>query len=203
MTAPIRLGLVGAGRHCTTVLLPLIPLLPVRLVAVADPNQANRDAAADAYGIAGRYPDAAAMYAAERLDGVIICVGPRQHPRLVAEAFAAGLHVWVEKPLAMAAGEIDGLIAARGDRVAVVGLKKAFMPGVRRLRDLARRPQSGRMLSLVGEYPVSLPPGGLAALDRAGAWIANGCHPLAAMLAIAGPAAEVTSHLISTRRAAA
>jgi predicted dehydrogenase/quercetin dioxygenase-like cupin family protein len=196
-STPIRLGVVGVGGHCTHVLLPLLPMLPVQLVAVADPDPARRDHAAEHYGATGRYADAAAMYAAERLDAVLICVGPRHHPALVAQALDAGLHVWVEKPLATSALEIAELIPKRRDRVVVVGFKKAFMPGIRRLRELATRPDAGRMLNLMGEYPVNLPPGGSAALASglAGGWLANGCHPLAAMLAIGGPVARLTSHL--------
>lgn len=194
---PIRLGVVGVGGHCTRVLLPMLPFLPVRLAAVADPDPERRDRAAEAFGAAGRYPDAAAMYAGERLDAVLICVGPRHHPALVRQALDAGLHVWVEKPLATGAADIAALIPHRRDRVVVVGFKKAFMPGIRRLRELCRRPESGRLLDLVGEYPVALPPGGRAALASAaaGGWIANGCHPLAAMLAIGGPVSHLTSHL--------
>lgn len=194
---PIRLGLVGAGRHCTNVLLPLLPHLPVRLVAVADPDEAHCRHAAERYGATGRYAEAAEMYACEQLDAVLICVGPRQHPVLVGQALAAGLHVWVEKPLATSVAEIDALLAQRGDRVVVVGLKKAFMPGIRRLRELAQRPASGRLLNLVGEYPVQVPPEGRAALlaGKAGSWLANGCHPLAALLAIGGPVAHLTAHL--------
>lgn len=196
-TSPIRLGIIGAGGHCSAVILPLLPLLPFRLVAVADPDAARRDRAAESYGIAGRYADAGAMIAGERLDAVLICVGPRQHPALVAQALDAGLHVWVEKPLATSAADIAALIPRRRDRVVVVGFKKAFMPGIRRLRQLAQRPESGRLVVVTGSYPVELPPGGRAALaeGRAGSWIANGCHPLAAMLAIGGPVAHLTSHL--------
>lgn len=198
-TSPIRLGLVGAGKHCTTVLMPLIPHLPVRLVAVADPDEGRRTHAAERYGAAGRYADAAEMYAKERLDAVLICVGPRQHPILISQALDAGLHVWVEKPLAISVADINPLITQRGDRVVVVGLKKAFMPGIRRLRALAQRPASGRLLNLVGEYPLSLPSEGRAALlaGKADNWVANGCHPLAAMLAIGGPVAHLTTHLNS------
>lgn len=196
-TTPIRLGVIGVGSHCTNVLLPLLPLLPVRLVAVTDPDEARRQHAAERYGAAGRYADATSMLANEQLDAVLICVGPRQHPGLVAQALDAGLHVWVEKPLATDAAAIAALLPHRRDRVLVVGFKKAFMPGIRRLRQLMQRPESGRLLHLVGEYPVNLPPGGRAAIvaGTAGGWIANGCHPLAAMLAIGGPVAHVTSHL--------
>lgn len=194
---PIRIGVVGVGGHCSRVILPMLAFLPVRLVAVADPDQGRRDRAAAAFGAGASYADAAAMYAAEQLDAVLICVGPRHHPALVREALDAGLHVWVEKPLGTAAADIAGIIPHRRDRVVVVGFKKAFMPGIRRMRELCRRPESGRLLNLVGEYPVNLPPGGRDALasGAAGGWIANGCHPLAAMLAIGGPVAHVTSHL--------
>ncbi len=198
---PIRLGLIGAGTHATTVLLPLVPFLPARLIAVAEPDADRCRCAAERYGAAG-YADAAQMIAGARLDAVLICVGERLHPSLVGQALDADLHVWVEKPLASTVAEIDSLIAKRRDRVMVVGYKKAFMPGIRRLRDLCSRTAAGAMLNLIGEYPVSLPQGGRAGMLAAKpddwsarAWSVNGCHPLAAMLAIGGPVAHVTTHV--------
>jgi predicted dehydrogenase len=82
----------------------------------------------------------------------------------------------------------------------VVGFKKAFMPGIRRLRDLLRRPSAGRLLNVIGEYPVTLPVANGSPTQIAGAtgdWQANGCHPLAAMLALGGPVTHLTTHLSS------
>jgi predicted dehydrogenase/quercetin dioxygenase-like cupin family protein len=193
----IRLGVIGLGEHCTTVILPLLAFLPVRVVAVADPDENRRRLVAERFGCIAGHADAATMFARETLDAVIICVGPRHHPQLVTAALAAGLHVWVEKPLAQSAQDIAALIPLRGDRVVVVGFKKAFMPGIRRLRALVQRPEAGRLLNLTGDYPVQLPPGGSAMLaaGKAGSWLANGCHPLAALMAIGGPVTHVTSHL--------
>lgn len=54
-----------------------------------------------------------------------------KHPRLMAQALEAGLHCWVEKPAAMTSGELFALQEKAGDRVVMVGYKKAFMPAVR------------------------------------------------------------------------
>ena len=66
------------------------------------------------------------MYEGEALDAVFIAVSAARHPELAYEAFEAGLHVWLEKPAAVRAGDIDEMIRRRGDRVCVVGFKKGI-----------------------------------------------------------------------------
>ena len=75
------------------------------------------------------------MYRNEELDAVFLCVSARRHPELACEAHDAGLHVWMEKPAAVRASEVETMIEHRGDCV-VVGLKKAFLPATRTVIEL-------------------------------------------------------------------
>ena len=66
------------------------------------------------------------MLASDAVDGDLHSPADRPACRMGNQgrgAADAGKHVLVEKPLAMTAGEIDGVIAAR-DRNGVVGLRK-------------------------------------------------------------------------------
>jgi hypothetical protein len=79
----IRLGVIGLGEHCTTVILPLLAFLPVRVVAVADPDENRRRLVAERFGCIAGHADAATMFARETLDAVIICGGLGGRPARV------------------------------------------------------------------------------------------------------------------------
>lgn len=192
----LRVGVVGAGGHTYRLLLPMLTFLPVELVAICDPQVALVEATARQYGVRA-YASTETMYRSEQLDAVLIAVSAALHPRLCIEALEAGLHVWCEKPIAFRAAEVDRMIAARGDRTVMVGYKKAFMPAIRRVRDILEREASGELLSVLGEYPMTVPPDGAQVLAerRFTPWLSNGCHPLSAMVAIGGQVDAVTTHL--------
>ncbi len=58
---------------------------------------------------------------------------------MACQALDAGLHVWLEKPPAMRAPEVEEMIRHRKDGVVVVGFKKAFMPAAFKAREVALR----------------------------------------------------------------
>jgi predicted dehydrogenase len=192
----LRIGILGAGNHTYRTLLPLLTFLPVELVAVADPRL-DMAASVARQTDARAYPSAAAMYAAEQLDAVLIAVSAALHPSLCIEALERGLHVWCEKPIAFRAAEVEAVIAARGDRTVVVGYKKAFMPAIRGVREILDRPASGRLRTVLAQYPMTVPPDGEAVLaeGRFTPWLSNGCHPVSAMVALGGPVEALTTHL--------
>lgn len=192
---PVRIGVVGVGSHCYRNILPTLTYLPVELVAVADVDLDRATAVGRQYN-AKAYASAAEMYEAEELDAVLLCVSAKLHPQLTIQAFEAGLHVWMEKPAAMRASEVEAMLAARGDRFCVVSYKKAFMPATRKAIELLALEGNTPIRSLLGVYPLSLPEDGPAVLaeGRKSAWLSNGCHPLALMLELGGAVEAVTTH---------
>ena len=192
----LRVGIVGVGSHAYRNLLPAMTFLPVSLRAVCDIDLARAQRTAAQYGVTACYADAAEMYQHEHLDAVFLSVSPQQHPALACQALDAGLHVWMEKPPAMRVAEVEEMLRHRGDRVVVVGFKKAFMPAAEKALEVFAQGEYGTLQSLLAEYPVSVPADGAAVL-RDGAyvnWLANGCHPLSFMLAIGGSVSAVTTH---------
>jgi predicted dehydrogenase len=192
----VRLGIVGVGSHSYRNLLPTLTYLPADLVAIADIDSDVAARTARQYGLATHYTQAAEMYAAENLDAVILCVSPQLHPRLAIEAFQAGLHVWLEKPVGTGVRDVDAMLKARGDRVAVVGYKKAFMPAAVKARELMSLPEFGRLHSLAGSYSMNIPRAdtGFSVKSENSRWLLDGCHPTALLLSLAGPPLEVAVH---------
>ena len=189
----VRVGVVGVGDHAYRNILAVLTFLPVDLVAVADVNAELAERTARQYG-ARSYATSAEMYAAEELDAVLLCVGPKLHPTLTIEAFEAGLDVWMEKPAASTVEEVDRMIAARGDRVCVVGYKKVFAPATTKTLELIDTGALGRPRTILAEYPLTIPHGGRELASQPSGWLANGCHPVSFLLAVGGEGESVTVH---------
>jgi len=147
----LRVGVVGVGSHCYRNILPTLTYLPMELVAIADPQFELAERTARQYGVAA-YESAEAMYASEDLDGVILAVSGRLHPILSIEAFARGLHVWMEKPPALSVADVDEMIRARGALVGVVGYKKVFMPATVKALELMAMEAMQPLRSISGVY---------------------------------------------------
>jgi predicted dehydrogenase len=193
----LRVGVVGIGSHSYRNILPAFHYLPVEVVALCDLNESILERTAREYGVPATFTDTARMYAEVELDAVFMCVGPQKHPELVIEALDAGLHVWMEKPPAMRASEVETMIAHRRDRVCAVGFKKASMPAVRKAAELMAREEFGRLRSMLAVYPMTIPSDGERILQNRQFvnWLANGCHPLSLMLALGGEVEQVTALL--------
>jgi predicted dehydrogenase len=190
----LRVGIVGVGSHAYRNILPTLAYLPAELVAVADVDRGRAEKVAKQFGASAVYDSADAMYANEDLEAVLLVVSAQLHPQLAISAFERGLHVYMEKPAGTRADEVEAMLAARGDRVAVVGYKKAFMPATRKALELIA--ENTPLRSLMGLYPISLPANAVELIEarQPNAWLANGCHPLSALLTLGGQATAVTMH---------
>ena len=192
----IRVGMVGIGAHTYRNLLPAFHFLPVELAALsAHSNEERAKLTAQEYGC-NWYMSPQEMYAAEELEAVFICVSPQLHPELACEAFDAGLHVWLEKPPAMRVTGVEQMIHHRGNRIGVVGFKKAFMPVVDKAQEIIHSPDYGNLQSILGVYPMSMPQHGESILAEGiqTTWLENGMHPLSLLIALGGPVETVTIH---------
>jgi predicted dehydrogenase len=107
---------------------------------------------------ARRYPNArmtgdfAEMIAAADLDAVVIATPVPTHFPLAKSALEAGKHVFVEKPPAMRAAEMEELIAiaeARG-LVLMPGHLLLYHPGVQKLKELIEDGELGEVLVVYG-----------------------------------------------------
>ena len=89
-------AVVGVGSHSYRNILPALHYLPAPAgVLRREPAAARKNR--EEYGCQA-YGSTKELYASQKLDAVFIAVGPKLHPALAMEAFAAGVHVWLEKP---------------------------------------------------------------------------------------------------------
>ena len=189
----LKIGLVGAGSHAYRNLLPAFTYLPVELKAICDIDEDLARKTAIQYGAEGVYTSAEAMYKNEDLDAVFLALPPHLNPEMTIGAFDAGLHVWMEKPPAIRATQVEEMLRHRGDRVCVVGFKKAFMPCTEKVVEIVGNSEFGSLKSMIAMYPLKMPLEGKKLLDEGVYWN-NLCHPLALMLRVGGDISAVTTY---------
>ena len=95
------------------------------------------------------FADVDEMLSAAAPDAVHLVTPPASHAALAVRLLDAGLHVLVEKPLALSVAEVDRMLAAaqRRQRVLTANHNRWFDPVVVAARDLL---SSGRLGTLVG-----------------------------------------------------
>ena len=192
----IPVAVIGAGSHGYRNILPVLNYLPVQLKAIVGVNPEKGRITAAQYGCKF-YQSPKELYENEpEVEAVFISVGPKLHPALVKEALEAGRHVWVEKPLATRAFQVEELMQAQKDRVVVVGLKKAFMPATAKAKEIISDAKYGGLESVLATYHMTLPSDGerVLSMEDTPNWLLNGVHPLAFMSEVGGPVEEVLSY---------
>lgn len=108
--------------------------------------------------LAARYPHARAttsfdeLLADDSVDAVVIATPVPTHYALAKQALEANKHVFVEKPPAMRAAEMDELVAlaAERDRVLMPGHLLLYHPGVIKVKELIASGELGDVLCVYG-----------------------------------------------------
>jgi myo-inositol 2-dehydrogenase / D-chiro-inositol 1-dehydrogenase len=145
-TSPeVRIGVLGAGFVARRHVQRLLTIPGTRVAAVADPQRDRADALAGTCG--ARSVERVEDLVDEGLDCLYICVPPWQHGHPEDVALAAGLPMFVEKPLAAdlsTAEDISDRIRAAGT-LAVVGYQWRYLDTLETARDLLD-PSPARMV---------------------------------------------------------
>jgi predicted dehydrogenase len=151
-TTTPAVAFVGAGDYASRVLLPAFAASGARLHGVASKGGVTAAHCARKFGLTCATTDARALIGAAEVDAVVIATRHDSHAGFVVQALQSGKHVFVEKPLALSATELDAVVQAweacraDGQRVQLtVGFNRRFAPQVMRIRSLlagARQPRA-------------------------------------------------------------
>ena len=148
MPAPVRLGVIGAGRWGRICLRTLSGITAADLVAVASGNPETATLVPPGCRI---FADWRELIGSAGVEGLVVATPPATHAAIAAAAIEAGLPVFVEKPLTQCAEEarkLRALAGARGNRVFFTDHIHLFSPAFRRLKQLAA--DAGPILSVEG-----------------------------------------------------
>jgi predicted dehydrogenase/threonine dehydrogenase-like Zn-dependent dehydrogenase len=142
----LGIGVVGAGGFCARTHLPALAAQPaVELHSLATRGSFNGAKLAAEFGVAHVTTDPSQVIGHPDVAAVLIATRHESHAELALAAIAAGRHVFVEKPAAIHAAELERLEQALEgfDGVFTVGYNRRYAPLARRLRAmLAERPES-------------------------------------------------------------
>lgn len=186
---PVRLCMIGAGRHASSQLYPLFPRLTgAEVVANADLDLAKARDAARRHGVERSYDDWRRMLDEERPDGCIVCVGARGHADLAVDLLGRGVHVLVEKPHAPDLVASRRMLAASrsAGRICMGAYKKRHTPAYLAARAAWSDPAFGPICH-VGCYRAM---GGSNQSTPSYLW-EWGCHVIDLCAWVGGPVAEI------------
>ena len=146
----MRVGLVGLGYWGPNLARNFDEL--GTLVALCDLDAELRARFAARYPNAGVYADYGEMLASGELDAVVIATPVPTHFTLSKQALEAGKHVFVEKPPAMRAAEMEELVALAAERnlVLLPGHLLLYHPGVQKVKQLIDAGDLGEILCIYG-----------------------------------------------------
>jgi UDP-N-acetyl-2-amino-2-deoxyglucuronate dehydrogenase len=130
-----RVGLIGDGKAGKLHATAAATLDDVRVVAVADPDPPRGESLARR--LEARYVRDASDLLALDLEAVVIALPHASLAPAVRVALAAGKHVLVEKPMAVALAEADAVVAA--SRAASLNLQVGYVHRYRPEAQAARR----------------------------------------------------------------
>lgn len=157
MTAPSRtdrtigIALIGCGRVAQRVHAPLLARMPgARLVAVADPSSDAKTLARRCNPAVELYDEPGPLMARGDIGAVVICLPTHMHADAAEAAFAAGKHVYLEKPIAATAADAARVLNAwdAARTVGMTGFNYRFHPLHQRLARLIASGVIGRVTAL-------------------------------------------------------
>jgi myo-inositol 2-dehydrogenase/D-chiro-inositol 1-dehydrogenase len=131
-TDRVRVAVIGCGRHATRSLFPSLRPAGLELVAVCDADEARARDRAEEHGLDRAYTDYRRMCDAERIDAILIAIGPQQHYEIGLEMLQRGYHVFTEKPCSATAAQAEEMANASREagRVCQTGFNYRFTSGV-------------------------------------------------------------------------
>ena len=173
-SAPVRVGLIGAG-FARRVQLPALAFVPgAKATAIASGHRANADAVARDFGIPRVYDDGVELAGSADVDLVVVSSTPDSHARYAIAALEAGKHVLCEKPMALDAFDASQMVAAseqHPDSIAWIDHELRYEPNRRRARELIRSNAIGELRHVeLSLKPYLRGDGRLQTLDAPWSW---------------------------------
>src|SRR4051812_12599468 len=147
---PVRIGQAGLGAWGKNIVRNLDDL--AHLTWICDQTEGRRNEFARRFPGARITPDFDDLLADDELEAVVIATPVPTHYPLAKQALEAGKHVFVEKPPAMRAVEMDEAVtlAAERDLVLMPGHLLLYHPGVLKVKELIDRGELGDALCVYG-----------------------------------------------------
>lgn len=158
MNHSLRVAIVGVGRMGSKHARVLANIDNIRLTAIADSDKHQTIDISQRYDVTV-YSNPLVMLDKEKLDAISICTPTSSHFSLVMEAAQRGIHILVEKPLALSTEQGAKMVetAKKAGIVLMVGHIARFNPTMIALRNLILDGKLGRIFQLESRRTSSYP----------------------------------------------
>lgn len=146
---PIKIGIVGLGGHGRTIQTAIEACPDLQVVSVCDTSEEERRLSADRFNCA-QMATMDELIAHGGIDAIAINTPNHLHVDQVSDALNAGLHVFVEKPIAntMADGlEMVELAESKGLQL-MVGHHMRFNRASRKVKELLESGECGKIVTM-------------------------------------------------------
>jgi predicted dehydrogenase/threonine dehydrogenase-like Zn-dependent dehydrogenase len=134
----LAIGFIGAGNYASSMLLPHLAQLPgAELVHVTTTKSLSAVNAQRRFGFTTGSTSASAVLEDESLDAIFVVTRHATHADLVCRALETGRAVFVEKPLALTAEELERItevITKTGNDRLMVGFNRRFAPMLAKMK---------------------------------------------------------------------
>jgi predicted dehydrogenase len=152
----LRIGLIGCGGIANTHMQVLSNVSEVQLVSFCDvvEDRAKEFSNRYAKGNATVYSDFSRMLEREMLDAVYVCLPPFAHMNEVELAAEKGVHVFIEKPIALDMKKARSMVdAAKKHGIKTqVGFQLRFGAAVERFRNMVEYGEAGPVGLFLAKY---------------------------------------------------
>ena len=202
-----NLGFIGAGGYASKILIPAFKSAGAGLVSVASSGGVSAGHVGRKFGFAEATTDVGSLLSDARTDTIVIATRHNTHAGLVCRALQAGKNVFVEKPLALNAAEVDEIEAVYAGLekrpLLMVGFNRRFAPQVVKMRELLRAvPGAKAFVYTVNAGAIPAEHWTLNAEAGGGRIVGEACHFIDLLRFLAGvPATAVHSTALSAQTA--
>lgn len=175
-TQGLRYAIIGSAAGIAKLHLDALSKLPnAKLVGMADVAVERGKERAAEYGTLF-FADHRELLNEVRPDVAVICTPHPFHMPIALDAFEAGAHVLVEKPLAVTVEEGDRMIAAAkaANRLLAVNFQQRFRPAILRARQLVETGELGEIVRTLCVEPWYRPAAYYASASWRGTWKGEG-----------------------------
>lgn len=137
------IGIIGAGNFTKMTVLPIFKKLGAKVAIISSANGLNATSMAKKYQIGSATSENQAIFQDSNISTVIVTTRHNQHAEMAILALNNGKNVFVEKPLALNAEELDDVIDAytKGHSVLTVGFNRRFSPHAKKVKSLVNGSQ--------------------------------------------------------------
>jgi predicted dehydrogenase len=201
-TGAVKLGVLGAGLFANSVLLPAIKKAgEIELVGIASSGGLHAQHAGKKFGFQYATSNEDQIIHDPNINTVAILTRHNTHAELVVKALQAGKHVFVEKPLAINATQLEQvnqLLVSNLQSLLSVGFNRRFSPLAQKLQSLVSRlPEPKYIHYRVNAGPIPLNHWTQDPDIGGGRIIGEGCHFVDFITCLVGaPPVLVTAHAL-------